>query len=155
MNTLAVRLLLKVPIVWMTGYYSLKNAKVFHFIPAGGDGNFNVDLKYVSIEVVATMKSTNELLNLLRTSHQNNNSSSTSINPLLTSPYNVSTNFRHQNSNSRSESKFLKNNDNKRLVCLDVFEMGVHWRKASFKFDGLWKGFNHLTDFSLNQVCSK
>ena len=152
MNTLAVRLLLKVPIVWMTGYYSLKNAKVFHFIPAGGDGNFNVDLKYVSIEVVATMKSTNELLNLLRTLHHNSNSTSASINPLLTFPKNISANFQNSTSNSSTKSKFNENNDNKRLVCLDVFEMGVHWRKASFKFDGLWKGLNHLTDFSLNQV---
>ena len=155
MNTLAVRLLLKVPIVWMTGYYSLKNAKVFHFIPAGGDGNFNVDLKYVSIEVVATMKSTNELLNLLRTPHQNNNLSSTSMNPLLTSPYNFSTNLQNPKYNDTLKSRFNDNNENKRLVCLGVFEMGVHWRKASFKFDGLWKGFNHLTDFSLNQVNRK
>ena len=44
------------------------------------------------------------------------------------------------------------NKSNNRLVCLDVFEVGIHWRKALFKFDGLWKGFNHLTDFSLNQV---
>ena len=92
----------------MTGYYSLKNAKVFHFIPAGGDGNFNVDLKYVSIEVVATMKSTNELLDLLRTSHHTKNSSSTSINPLSTSPYKNSTNFQNSINNGSSESESNK-----------------------------------------------
>merc|ERR1712226_1815454 len=41
--------------------------------------------------------------------------------------------------------------ENSKFACLDVFEVGAHWRKASFKFDGLWKGLNHLTDFSLNQ----
>ena len=140
MNTFAVRLLLKVPITWMTGYYSLKNAKLFHFIPAGGDGNFNVDLKYVSIEVVATMKSSEERFDTFRTTTSRYSSDSTTVSPSLT-PKNTS-------SAISSVSSLIP----KRLVCLDVFEIGIHWRKASFKFDGLWKGFNHLTDFSLNQV---
>ena len=83
MNTFAVRLLLKVPITWMTGYYSLKNAKLFHFIPAGGDGNFNVDLKYVSIEVVATMKSTEETHNIFRTTTSSYSTDSTTVAPSL------------------------------------------------------------------------
>ena len=141
MNTFAVRLLLKVPITWMTGYYSLKNAKLFHFIPAGGDGNFNVDLKYVSIEVVATMKSTEEKFDTLRTTTSGYSTDSTTVSPSLMSPKNTSTII-------SSVSSLIP----KRLVCLDVFEIGIHWRKASFKFDGLWTGFNHLTDFSLNQV---
>ena len=63
MDVMAVRLVLKVPITWMSGYYKLENAKVFHFIPAGGAGNFNVDLKLVTIEVVTTVKTTYESLN--------------------------------------------------------------------------------------------
>jgi len=140
MNTFAVRLLLKVPITWMTGYYSLKNAKLFHFIPAGGDGNFNVDLKYVSIEVIATMKASEENFDTFRTTTSRYSTDSTAVSPLV-SPKNKSTII-------SSVSSLVP----KRLVCLDVFEIGIHWRKASFKFDGLWKGFNHLTDFSLNQV---
>jgi len=148
MNTFAVRLLLKVPITWMTGYYSLKNAKLFHFIPAGGDGNFNVDLKYVSIEVVATMKSTEEMLNTFRKTTSSYSTDSTTVPPSSLSPRNTST---ITSSISSSIPKQIFNRNRKQLVCLDVFEIGIHWRKAAFKFDGLWKGFNHLTDFSLNQ----
>ena len=143
MNTLAVRLLLKVPIIWMTGYYSLKNAKVFHFIPAGGDGNFNVDLKYVSIEVVATIKAAKEFFDIYGAITNKDTTNSTTAAPSLISNINGST------------PNNIEKIENKKLVCLDVFEIGIHWRKASFKFDGLWKGFNHLTDFSLNQVILK
>ena len=73
MNILAARLVFKVPITWMTGYYRLENAKLFHFIPAGGDGNFNIDLKYMTIEVIFTLKSTNTPLILSRMNSKMNN----------------------------------------------------------------------------------
>ena len=41
MNVIAMHLIFKVPIIWMSGYFSLSKAKVFGFIPAGGNGNFN------------------------------------------------------------------------------------------------------------------
>ena len=68
----------------MTGYYSLKNAKVFHFLPAGGSGNFNVDLKFVTIEVVATMRSTNNSLNLRKVTNPLDDPHSTTTIPFLT-----------------------------------------------------------------------
>jgi hypothetical protein len=37
-------------------------------------------------------------------------------------------------------------------VELDAFEIGISWRDVAFKVDGLKKGFNHMTDWTLNQV---
>ena len=37
-------------------------------------------------------------------------------------------------------------------VALDQFEIGVNWKDVAFKVDGLKKGFNHMTDWTLNQV---
>ena len=79
MNILAARLVFKVPITWMTGYYRLENAKLFHFIPAGGDGNFNIDLKYMTIEVIFTLKSTNTPLILSRMNAEMNNSEKATV----------------------------------------------------------------------------
>ena len=152
MNTFAVRLVFKVPIIWMTGYYSLKNAKVFHFIPAGGSGNFNVDLKFVTIEVVATLRSTNESLNILKRTRPLDDPHSTTRNSSSIPNNNIRTNMHMVPGGNTTKPHDNTDKRNKRLLCLDVFEVGVHWRKAVFKFDGLWKGFGHLTDFSLNQV---
>ena len=151
MDVMAVRLVLKVPITWMSGYYKLENAKVFHFIPAGGAGNFNVDLKLVTIEVVTTVKTTYESLDEPK--------AKTNIGdpkPTIPLPTTIST-FNPSNiSQTILSSKFSPNKtvdkEVEKSVCLDVFNVGIHWQKASFKFDGLWKGFGHLTDFSLNQV---
>ena len=148
MNILAARLVFKVPITWMTGYYRLENAKLFHFIPAGGDGNFNIDLKYMTIEVIFTLKSTHTPLILSRiTSKMNNPENATvdSLGPQYNSTDAIS-NIEPRNVGNETER------ENRKFACLDVFEVGANWRKASFKFDGLWKGLNHLTDFSLNQV---
>ena len=41
---------------------------------------------------------------------------------------------------------------NSSSVGLDVFEMGIVWKDMAFKVDGLKKGFNHMTDWTLNQV---
>ena len=151
MNIVAVRLVFKVPITWISGYYRLENAKVFSFIPAGGAGNFNIDLKYVTIEVVATMKTTNESITF---PSRNGNTSLHEV-PTTESPSvpNMNNNSSlHEVPNNITYVKRSIRRKNRKLVCLDVFEVGIHWRTAAFKFDGLWKGFNHLTDFSLNKV---
>jgi len=31
--------------------------------------------------------------------------------------------------------------------------MMAHWMDSGYKFDGLQKGLNHMTDWTLNQVC--
>jgi hypothetical protein len=41
---------------------------------------------------------------------------------------------------------------NSSSVDLDAFEIGVLWKDVAFKVDGLKKGFNHMTDWTLNQV---
>ena len=131
MSNLAGRLVFKVPIIWMTGKYRLSNAKMFSFIPAGGDGNFNIDLKDVTIEVVATIKSTNES---------------------MTDPqYEISN---ASNSTNDNETFFVQQEARRQpnLICLDVFDIRMKWKGTAVKLDGMWKGFNHLADFSLNQV---
>ena len=148
MNVLAIRLVFKVPITWMTGYYRLENAKLFHFIPAGGDGNFNIDLKYMTIEVILTLKSTNTPLILSQMNSKMNNLEKATVDsfgPQYNSTDAIS-NIKPRNVGNETDR------ENDKFACLDVFEVGANWRKASFKFDGLWKGLNHLTDFSLNQV---
>jgi len=148
MKTMAIRVVFKVPISWMSGYYRLENAKVFSFIPVGGNGNFNVDLKFITIEVVATLKATEESLRTLQitTPHQQPNITTTAA--TLISHVNGGENLHIGHPNV---TKNTSNTKTRKLACLDVFEVGIHWRKAAFKFDGLWKGFRHLTDFSLNQ----
>ena len=42
--------------------------------------------------------------------------------------------------------------DVNRSVSLKAFEVGITWRDVAFKVDGLKKGFNHMTDWTLNQV---
>ena len=41
----AVKIVAKIPIIWMTGNYIMKNALLFGFLPSGGHGSFNIDLK--------------------------------------------------------------------------------------------------------------
>ena len=72
--------------------------------------------------------------------------------PTLLSNVNISQNLHTTPVNITGNTS---SNRNRKLACLDVFEVGIHWRDAVFKFDGLWKGFSHLTDFSLNQVKNK
>jgi hypothetical protein len=47
---------------------------------------------------------------------------------------------------------FLDDNSTGNGVSLDAFEVGISWRDVAFKVDGLKKGFNHMTDWTLNQV---
>ena len=148
MNILAARLVFKVPITWMTGYYRLENAKLFHFIPAGGDGNFNIDLKFMTIEVIFTLKSTNTPLILSQMNSKMNNPGKGTVDSFGPQYNSTDAILNIDPRNVENET----DRENRKFACLDVFEVGAHWRKASFKFDGLWKGLNHLTDFSLNQV---
>ena len=152
MEMIAVRIVFKVPITWMTGYYRLENAKIFSFIPAGGNGTFNVDLKFITIEVVATIKATEESLKMLKTTTPRPPPDISATSPTLLSNVNISQNLHTTPVNITGNTS---SNRKRKLACLDVFEVGIHWRDAVFKFDGLWKGFSHLTDFSLNQVKNK
>ena len=47
---------------------------------------------------------------------------------------------------------FVDDNSTANWVSLDAFEVGISWRDIAFKMDGLKKGFNHMTDWTLNQV---
>ena len=149
METIATRIVFKVPITWMSGYYRLENAKIFSFIPAGGNGNFNVDLKFITIEVVATIKATEESLKTPPTTTPYYPPDISTASPTLLSYVNGSQNVHIAPINVTNNSS---SNATRKSACLDVFEVGIHWRDAVFKFDGLWKGFSHFTDFSLNQV---
>ena len=151
MNVIAMHLIFKVPIIWMSGYFSLSKAKVFGFIPAGGNGNFNIDLKDVKIGVIATIKSApqeeQEYIDLESTLPPNTN---------VENMTNVS--MGHFQQGTEEAILELQQNIPKQKqepAGIDVFEIGIHWANAAFKVDGLWKGFNHLTDFSLNQVSTR
>jgi hypothetical protein len=101
-------------------------------------------------EVVATMKATNESTALP------NMSANTSLHEV---PINESTSLPNVNANTSlheipKNKTYIKHSIRKKkrkLVCLDVFEVGIHWQSSRFKFDGLWNGYNHLTDYSLNK----
>ena len=55
LSTKAVKLMLKIPIVWMTGDYWIKKGKLYGFIPASGHGSFNIDVKDVKVGVIASL----------------------------------------------------------------------------------------------------
>ncbi len=56
LNMQALRIILESPIVWMTGVYSLKRALLFGFLPAGGTGSFNIDLKDITVGLIVTLR---------------------------------------------------------------------------------------------------
>lgn len=68
LDSKAVKIVAHVPIVWMTGNYSLKKALLFGFLPSGStSGSFNIDLKSVHIGMVASLKiSPNQTVSLQR-----------------------------------------------------------------------------------------
>ena len=51
----AVKILLKVPIVWLTGNYQVKKALFFGVIPTKSRGSFNIDLKDVTIGFILSL----------------------------------------------------------------------------------------------------
>ena len=55
-NVLAVEVILKVPIVWMTGRYAWDRARIMKLIPYSAKGNFNIDLIDVTVGVIAVLK---------------------------------------------------------------------------------------------------
>merc|ERR1719370_396886 len=57
----ALRVQFSLPITWVTGFYKLRNAYLFTFIPAGGSGDFNVDLKDVRVSLAVILRHTEEL----------------------------------------------------------------------------------------------
>jgi len=57
----ALRVQFSLPITWVTGFYKLRNAYLFTFIPAGGSGDFNVDLKDVRVSLAVILRNTEEL----------------------------------------------------------------------------------------------
>jgi len=58
----ALKVEFKIPIVWMSGYYKMSRAKLFGFIPAGGSGDFNVDLKDVTVKLIVTLRAVNNTI---------------------------------------------------------------------------------------------
>jgi len=59
-----LRVQFKVPVTWMSGFYKLRRAYLFTFIPAGGSGDFNVDLRNVRVSLLVHLKNTNEGLTM-------------------------------------------------------------------------------------------
>lgn len=51
----AVKILLKVPIVWLTGNYQVKKALFFGVIPTKSRGSFNIDLKDLTIGFILSL----------------------------------------------------------------------------------------------------
>ena len=51
----AVKLRVKIPIIWMTGEYRVKKGLLFGFFPSNARGSFNVDLKDVLVSVIASL----------------------------------------------------------------------------------------------------
>ena len=60
LTSIAVKVTLKIPILWMTGNYLLKNGKFLRIFPVKMSGYFNIDLKHVTIGLVFSMKILNE-----------------------------------------------------------------------------------------------
>jgi len=60
LNTSLLRVQVKVPVTWMSGYYKLRKAYLFTFIPAGGSGDFNVDLRDVRVALTVMLKNTTD-----------------------------------------------------------------------------------------------
>eukprot|EP00092_Neocalanus_flemingeri_P026595 GFUD01028824.1.p1 GENE.GFUD01028824.1~~GFUD01028824.1.p1 ORF type:complete len:560 (+),score=164.45 GFUD01028824.1:83-1762(+) len=60
LNTSILRVQFKVPVTWMSGFYKLRKAYLFTFIPAGGSGDFNVDLRDVKVSLTVVLKNTQQ-----------------------------------------------------------------------------------------------
>jgi len=58
LNISLLRVQFKVPVTWMSGYYKLRKAYLFTFIPAGGSGDFNVDLRDVRVALTVVLRNT-------------------------------------------------------------------------------------------------
>lgn len=58
LNISLLRVQFKVPVTWMSGYYKLRKAYLFTFIPAGGSGDFNVDLRDVMVALTVVLRNT-------------------------------------------------------------------------------------------------
>eukprot|EP00091_Calanus_sinicus_P001015 TRINITY_DN10973_c0_g1_i2.p2 TRINITY_DN10973_c0_g1~~TRINITY_DN10973_c0_g1_i2.p2 ORF type:complete len:111 (+),score=28.60 TRINITY_DN10973_c0_g1_i2:153-485(+) len=58
LNISLLRVQFKVPVTWMSGYYKLRKAYLFTFIPAGGSGDFNVDLRDVRVSLTVVLRNT-------------------------------------------------------------------------------------------------
>jgi len=56
LNTSILRVQVRIPVTWMSGFYYLRNAYLFTFIPAGGSGDFNVDLRDVRVALTVVLK---------------------------------------------------------------------------------------------------
>jgi len=56
----ALRVQFKVPVTWMSGFYKLRKAYLFTFIPAGGSGDFNVDLRDVRVALTVVLRNTQQ-----------------------------------------------------------------------------------------------
>lgn len=122
MGIYGVKAVFHVPIVWMTGRYRLTKSKILGFIPAKGKGDFNVDLINVYIGVGAILRAGCGL------------PWCTDFEAVIFTSNNVFSDNQTTN------------------VTLDTFEMMAKWSDSGYKFDGLQKGLNHMTDWTLNQV---
>lgn len=57
----AVQVIGKIPIVWLTGKYQMKKSLLFGFLPtASSSGYFNIDMKSVTVGVLASLKTLND-----------------------------------------------------------------------------------------------
>ena len=57
LETAAVRLAFNIPILWLTGYYTLRNSYVLDLIPVKNrQGDFNIDIKDISAYVILVLK---------------------------------------------------------------------------------------------------
>ena len=56
---LAVKAVLKVPIVWMSGDYKWSRAYIMSFLPYKAKGHFNIDLRDVEIGFMASLNMEN------------------------------------------------------------------------------------------------
>lgn len=56
LNISLLRVQFRIPVTWMSGYYKLRKAYLFTFIPAGGSGDFNVDLRDVRVSLTVVLR---------------------------------------------------------------------------------------------------
>ena len=61
LNTKAIKVVANFPILWMTGKYLMRKVSVFGFLPVPpSQGFFNIDLKSVTVTLLASLKIRNE-----------------------------------------------------------------------------------------------
>lgn len=99
LSTKAVKAIFHIPIMWMTGKYKMERGLFLGFIPARSSGHFNIDLKHVTVGVLASLKT-----------------------------------------------------ENATSVVLDQFEIGIHWRGTTIKFDSQRRKWDQISDFLINKV---